>query len=609
MVLPIARVKTLTRLEPHESLADELVEYDESMGKCLFLSHTWLGHQEPDPNNAKFELLRHLAERILSGKLDIGPHWTTESAFGALQITGKDLAKDLANGFIWLDWWSIPQATDALQNRLLAISSITSYVADSHFFMVLAGAWTHRNGSVRDVRAWGSRGWCRVEQLANALSPRIKPLIVALSPSAISTYGPGGIFGRPWLYEPVGCGAFTVDADKESLGTPLATLIDARRALALSDSDLLWFRVLSACKAHLLSGLPIADQIQPEPLDEWMKSLRFQSVDDGKASGLTPLRFAILAGRRDLVRSLLERNADVEAPLSASVAPFEFLKGQSMLQTACAIRDDPELIGLLLQHRADPRTSRTDPKLYPLHFAVMYGHRGNVDALMAHQKTSSMCDLQSMCGSCPLRGDVPFAFATYFGRHSMFSHLLQKYPEQMGALLKKSNAAGLNLITNNLLAIGDCDTLRAAIDSAPMMVNEVAHTARAAKSWLYFVFGPAKIARLFWTTARYGAGLECWAHATRCSALHAASYLGNLGAVSLLIDKKADVLSTKHPRRAHPLHCAALGGHVEIIRSLAAAGAVLKATDRRGKTAESWASRAKQTQCIGILRELEQLHD
>ena len=51
---------------------------------------------------------------------------------------------------------------------MAAIASIGSYVTDAHYFLTLGGAWTHTgDGSVRDVRAWAGRGWCRVEQLSN----------------------------------------------------------------------------------------------------------------------------------------------------------------------------------------------------------------------------------------------------------------------------------------------------------------------------------------------------------------------------------------------------------------------------------------------------------
>lgn len=474
---------------------------------------------------------------------------------------------------------------------------------------MLGGAWEHENGEVRDVRAWGGRGWCRLEQLANALSPRTKPLIVALSATAIATYGPGGIFGRPWLYEPIGRGNFTVDSDREVLAAPVAAMIDARKALALADGDLLWYRVLRACKAHLLDGL----QGEPPPqhgLAEWMAQMRFASARDGAKSGLTPLRFAVLAGRPDLASQLLAQGADVEACLSSSHAPFEFLKGQSVLQAACTIRDDPALLQLLIDGGAQTRTTKTDPKLYALHFATMHGHTRSIDALMAQPCSAAQASLQSMCGSCPLRGDVPFAFATYFGRRATLDHLVRTYPDEMRELASRTNAAGHTLLSNNLLAVGDTSTLKATLELgsdayAGLVGCDVNHAAgkgaRKARRWLFWVFGPLDVARLLWTTARTGAGTEAWVHTARCSPLHAAAYLGNMGAVNVLLDFGADARSTSHPRGCTPLHCAALGGHASIVRKLIDAGADEAAKDGRGRTAARYASRAGHAECAQLL--------
>ena len=53
---------------------------------------------------------------------------------------------------------SIPQATDAAEDQQKAIASLVSYVSDSKYFVVLAGAWTHENGEHKDEIAWSGRG-------------------------------------------------------------------------------------------------------------------------------------------------------------------------------------------------------------------------------------------------------------------------------------------------------------------------------------------------------------------------------------------------------------------------------------------------------------------
>jgi hypothetical protein len=74
-------------------------------------------------------------------------------------ISARKLTKDFADGYVWMDYLSIPQLDKTSQG--LAIASITGYVGISDLFIVLSGAWAHEaDGSIRDVRAWGERGWC-----------------------------------------------------------------------------------------------------------------------------------------------------------------------------------------------------------------------------------------------------------------------------------------------------------------------------------------------------------------------------------------------------------------------------------------------------------------
>ena len=123
----------------------------------------------------------------------------------------------------------MPQADEVGQAK--AIASIASYVSDCAYFFVLAGAWQHTDdGSVRDRLAWARRGWCRVEQLANALSPRVKPLVIAQSPTQVASYGATGLPFNTWLESPVGLGDFTVDADRDTRENLSAARLSRRAA-------------------------------------------------------------------------------------------------------------------------------------------------------------------------------------------------------------------------------------------------------------------------------------------------------------------------------------------------------------------------------------------
>ena len=114
-------------------------------------------------------LLQGLLRKAIAGELEVFPHWSVELIFGKhLHVSAATMQRELQSGYIWMDFASVPQ-TDKTQ-QALAIASLPSYVGDSTFFICLAGPWTHAdNGSIKDVRAWGERGWCRLENLANVL--------------------------------------------------------------------------------------------------------------------------------------------------------------------------------------------------------------------------------------------------------------------------------------------------------------------------------------------------------------------------------------------------------------------------------------------------------
>ena len=78
-------------------------------------------------------------------------------------------------------------------------------------------------------------------------------------------------------------------------------------------------------------------------------------------------------------------------------------------------------------------------------------------------------------------------------------------------------------------------------------------------------------------------------HCTRTPALHVASYFGVLQAVDLFIERGADVSSQANPQGMTPLHLAVIGGHLDVVSRLLAAGADVSLEDKRGRTALSYA--------------------
>ena len=333
MVLPVEEALKLKAFPKHEDIFGSLVEWKSSMS-VTFFSHTWLGNSHPDPEGVKWALLLSVLNAGLAGTQEVHPQWNVQLLYGSkMRVKAADLQRAFRGGYIWCDYACVPQSDPKTQ--ALAIASLTTYVADSKFFICLAGPWRHADdSSIRDVRAWCKRGWCRAEVAANALSPTgAKPLIVAESLSQTETHGPGGILCYGWLSSTVGMGNFTMPGDALALGAPIAKLIAERKAVALasgSASEMLWYRVLHSCTARLLCGTGAVVAEEEATLSEWLAAMRL-SLGDGRKTGLTPLWFAVVAGRVDLVTQMGEQSpADVLRRLTSDLPSFDgWIKGNT----------------------------------------------------------------------------------------------------------------------------------------------------------------------------------------------------------------------------------------------------------------------------------------
>jgi ankyrin repeat protein len=597
-LLPVREALKLSCFTTFEDLHKEgkIIEYSDQFvlehgaASVLFVTHTWLGYRHPDPTGVKWKLLHSLLSRMCQGKVDISAFWSAGLAYKSkMQIPAHRLKESMADGYVWVDYSCIPQADAAAQP--LAIASIPSYCCDATYFLCLAGAWKHEAGDVRDVRAWSRRGWCQMEQLGNALSPEAKPLILAQSTSSVFTYGPGGILGRCWLLNPVGLGDFTVDDDRHTLGPVISALVNARKALARQQRDLVWYRVMHACKAHLLRGTGCDDDAEHVPrepsLDAWLKAMLFESGDvdeEATSSGLTPLRYAVLAGRLDLAKELLSRGAKTEVKLKKDLPNFEFLKGYTILHSAILIRDDVEMVRLLLSHGADPRAT-TAGGANALHFACQQGRTASIDALLAHDAALSTRRTNF--------GQLPGTYTIQFGQLKAFEHLMRTQGKQMeeGILVPKyCDGTGYSLAASAVHTVGDVFTLKEVIERG-CDLNVRGKVESGMLRTMYSVMDLVCI-----LSKRASPVVEAFTYGSRCSALHSAAYYSNLGAVDALVTAGANVNSQVHYRKMTPLMLAALGGHQQCCLRLLESGADPQLKDKRGRTAAWWAVRRGQAE-------------
>ncbi len=493
MVVPVKKILEMTEIKKHEEIKDMLVEWKPGMADVLFVSHTWLRRRAPDRDNVKLDLLKSILVQIVAGKMrDIKTHFMAEAYFDAQCIKGTTLSASLCDGYVWMDVMSIPQAQANHDLQSDAIQSIVSYVADSAFFCVLAGAWRHEDGSVRDVRGWHKRGWCRMEMLANALSPRQKPLIVAQSPSVIDLHAPSGPTEQSFVLCPVGQGQFTADSDRKKLAPVIAGLIEARKAYALATGDLFWYRVLHASQRRQLEEVDPSLVAPLEPLADWMVSMRFEGEhkdETGFDEGLTPLRFAAaVAGRVDLTEELLRQpGVDVEAPLTEPVLVFEGQLHFSILMQACQMHDDPKLIRLLLDAGASAEVPDDGVGCNALTHACVTGKCKVIDLLIEHAREREQAEAGAFnrvlmaLPTAPSRAISGANFGAKFtpqavhnfhalaeyGQAAAFRHCAAKHPDEMRRAFKGEEIdIGLSMASWATVMMGDIETLGEILEAA-----------------------------------------------------------------------------------------------------------------------------------------------
>ena len=588
----VVRVSTIlepsfTRIRSHEELKAEglLVEYEDWMS-VLFCSHTWLRRNYPDNEaGVKLTLLKSVLQSALKGTLDITPHWMTEflykKAAKHFRLHAADMHRNLAHGFVFLDYFSIPQANPDAQAR--AIASLVSYVNASTYFLCLTGPWTHEDGSPRDDAAWAGRGWCRMECTANALSPSIKPIIVANSPTSIVTFPPGGTVGRDWLVSArVGKGTFTVEADKLVLGPVLRDLIAARKGLALSARDFTFYRILHAASSWLLDGCGI--EVAEEPFDEWMATMRFTTAkDDAQRTGLTPLHFAIMTGRPALVEALLDRHAPIECKSKVAEPSFQIAKGHTPLVIAGAYARNGTIIELLLRRGADPRQILTREGYHALFHTAGYGNIEGMRAFMRHDAT--LVNLPNELGH------PPTTMAIMFGHMHLTAMLRDEYPKQFEATVQNHDAslcaAGIcSLMIAN--GVASLDLISTILDAGEPVDR---HALKVTNGPLASILRMVDLIAWLRPVNKLPNLVLVLSYVYRSTALHFAAYNGQVAVVGLLLSRGAPINSTANPKRMTPLHLATIGGHPDVVTQLLEMGADPSVKDKRGRTALAYATK------------------
>ena len=580
-VMPIDKVLQLDRIPTHEEAFDKLVTWDPTMGNAMFVSHTWISFEHPDnADNVKLRTLQGLLKLLVAGKLKVPPNVFKALLAGVKEISAKKMAKVK---FIWMDFYSVPQADP--EKQMLAIRSIFSYVQASAQFLVLAGPWTHENGDPRDDFAWASRGWCRLESLANRLSKANTPFLLARSASTVENHGGAGVnqvmLGTWFNGMVVGEGSFSVDSDRAALGPIIKAMLAGRMTRALQDGDVHFYRLMHSLSAKVLNGTGASFKEQTT-LDEWMTAMQMTSPTEGEKSGWTPLRYACLTGRVELCEELIARGAKVNVALKKPCEFSGFLATQNLLHTTCWSLDSPDIARLLIKSGVDPWEPSPSQQT---------GDTPAVCAAIGKQfKTLEMlCSEVSpevLTRSAP-SGKTLTMMMGYGGPKLIEFLLSDKYRTLVLSKIggKGNYDHGFGASWCSTAAANHVDTLRFLLDAE---IDPEAANPNGLKG-IFKVFRGIGNMLLIHSKAP-GPSLFSFISFTTGTSLHSACYHGRLPCVELLIERDCDVNHQQlHSVRMTPLMCAAVGGHGAVADALLAAGADPNLKDKGRKTAASWA--------------------
>ncbi|CAE7590852.1 ANKRD17 [Symbiodinium sp. CCMP2456] len=211
-------------MHPHEQLLQSgQVILHESSFHTIFVSHQWLGRHHPDPEGKQLAVLQHAVRGFISGALRLETDVVT-TFFHGNRMFSADERRAIRDGYVWLDWFCIPQDKKRGPDRLRAIKSIPSYVDSCNVFVSLVPRVPHESGNLCDYESWCRRGWCLAElwcaQLANRSS---LPMIAVHGEDDVEF-----VMAQHWIYLRPYEGEFSLESDRSAVQHMVQISLESR---------------------------------------------------------------------------------------------------------------------------------------------------------------------------------------------------------------------------------------------------------------------------------------------------------------------------------------------------------------------------------------------
>eukprot|EP00435_Cladocopium_sp_Y103_P038318 s2567_g10.t1 len=350
-------------VEAHDQVRSKLHAWRPGMF-VIFVSHQWLGTAHPDPLGEQMSVLRGALRGMIDGSQQVDVDVVSAiKGQPALSFTNTT-RKNVAEGYIFLDWFAIPQVTsrqegvneDSTRSKAaLAVHSIPAYVEMCNVFIALVPELRHTaTKNPCNYASWLSRGWCRAELWCHLLSNKADTSVIVVHSSKEAEF----MFPLDWQDNCVATGAFTVEADRAVVTNLAQMAVDSKieylAALGTSSpSHLVLYRFYLAYRHRMLGQEPVALDLY-----NFLRCFRFGTFQQAvqESSYMNGLLCALFAEDVQMLRLLLKYKADVNSRLYG-LTPLGYFDSQTLLMAALKSNQSIAVVKTLLDHRAEPNLS------------------------------------------------------------------------------------------------------------------------------------------------------------------------------------------------------------------------------------------------------------
>jgi len=468
-VIKVSDFLNLSTFPTHQDLKqDGKLHMHERHFFTIFVSHQWLSQKHPDPFGAQILVLKRWLLNLIDRQGTVESHFLP-----AGRRARCNWVKQVANGYLWLDWFSVPVASlsrHLAHQHLLAAESMTAYVQTCDLFVALTPSVEHREtGKICNFSTWLSRGWCRSELWSRALCLRD-----TIPPIAVHSEDKAEFIGSSsFEYSLAPDGEFSFESDRvvcvillqDALQAKLNHIKNLMTMKSDSKSDVDVYRYLTA-RFHEFLGL----ENQQRMIKAFLRDFAFPSaLALDQPSGMGAVACAALSEDVGMLVEVAEAEAPFDPPVNRKL---DFVSDTSPLHMI-ARRGEPgeAMLMKLLQLRANPNAADGYEGLPPLaschspgavEALVMYGGEVNRHSPDGLTPLMAMCgvgapapalqkllDLKAEINPDPLQGR---AFVTPLAYLSMF------YPH---------NPWGLQTLEKLLAARADIDQCCAPAPGSP----------------------------------------------------------------------------------------------------------------------------------------------